>query len=105
MNLKPIGTRIQEIRKAKKLTQEQLAEMVDLSPSYISAVERGAKTPKLETLIELANTLGASADDLLGDVVNASIKSSASELSERIENLPKERQRVSLEIGRILTED
>ena len=102
MNLKPIGTRIQEI---KKLTQEQLAEMVDLSPSYISAVERGAKTPKLETLIELANTLGASADDLLGDVVNASIKSSASELSERIENLPKERQRVILEIVRILTED
>ena len=105
MNLKPIGTRIQEIRKAKKLTQEQLAEMVDLSPSYISAVERGAKTPKPETLIELANTLGASADDLLGDVVNASIKSSASELSERIENLPKERQRVILEIVRILTED
>lgn len=105
MNLKSIGTRIQKTRKAKKLTQEQLAEMADLSPSYISAVERGVKTPKLETLIGLANILDASADDLLGDVVNASIKSAASELSERIENLPKERQQVVLEVVRILTED
>lgn len=105
MNLKSIGARIQKTRKAKNLTQEQLAEMADLSPSYISAVERGVKTPKLETLIGLANILDASADDLLGDVVNASIKSAANELSERIENLPKERQQVVLEVIRILTED
>ena len=36
-----IGKRIQQCRKRKGLTQEQLAEQVDLSTNYISAVERG----------------------------------------------------------------
>ena len=65
MNEKAIGRRIKAARESKKLTQEQLAELVDLRPMHISVIERGVKLPKLETLINIANILDVSADVLL----------------------------------------
>ena len=47
MDAKKIGRRIKAARDAKKLTQEQLAELVDLSPMHMSVLERGHKPPKL----------------------------------------------------------
>ena len=57
MNQKAIGRRIKTARENKRLTQEQLAELVDLSPMHVSVIERGVKLPKLETLINIANVL------------------------------------------------
>ena len=64
-NYKLIGKKIKEARKRKKITQEKLAEIVDKSTSYISYIETGKKQLSLETLIDIANTLSVSADDLL----------------------------------------
>ena len=55
LNQKAIGQRIKKAREKTHLTQEQLAELVDLSPMHISVIERGAKPPKLETLVNIAN--------------------------------------------------
>ena len=52
-----IGQRIREQRKAKKLTMEQLAEMVDLSLSYIGHIERGTRVVSVETLARLCEVL------------------------------------------------
>ena len=51
MDAQKVGRRIQEARKARGLTQAELAQMVDLSTKYISNVECGFKTPKLNTLM------------------------------------------------------
>ena len=40
-----IGTRIKAARERVHLTQEQLAEIVDISPTHMSVIERGVKTP------------------------------------------------------------
>lgn len=93
MNQKAIGRRIKAAREKKRLTQEQLAELVDLSPMHVSVIERGVKLPKLETLINIANTLDVSADELLQDVVNNQTKLYASEASELIDQLSREDQR------------
>ena len=93
MNQKAIGRRIKTAREQKRLTQEQLAELVDLSPMHVSVIERGVKLPKLETLINIANVLDVSADVLLQDVVNNQTKLFASEASELIKQLPREDQR------------
>lgn len=93
MNEKAIGRRIKAARERKKLTQEQLAELVDLSPMHISVIERGVKLPKLETLINIANILDVSADVLLQDVVKNQTKLYASEASTLISQLPREDQR------------
>ena len=49
MDLKAIGRHIKIAREQKGLTQEALAELVDLTPMHISVIERGFKPTKLET--------------------------------------------------------
>ena len=93
MNQLMTGKFISQKRKEKNLTQEQLAELVDLSPMHISVIERGVKLPKLETLINIANILDVSADVLLQDVVKNQTKLFASEASTLISQLPREDQR------------
>lgn len=105
MNLKAIGARIKEAREAKKLTQEQLAEIVGLSATHISVIERGIKAPRLETFIELANALNATSDSLLIDVLDTSLQITVTEISEQIKNLSPQNQRKILQIIRILMED
>ena len=93
MDQKAIGKRIKSAREKKGLTQEQLAEQVNLSPMHISVIERGNKLPRLETLIKIANVLDVSADTLLQDVVNNQIKLHTSEASDLIAQLSREDQR------------
>lgn len=105
MNLKEIGVRIKKAREAKGLTQEQLAEIVNLSPTHISVIERGVKSPKLETFINIANALAVTADSLLLDVLNHSLQITTDELSEQIKKLsPKEQQKI-LKIIRVLVDE
>jgi len=93
--LKTIGARIQEIRKKKGLTQEELAERVDISPHYLSALERGVYNIKLTLLVDILNTLGCSADEVFEDVVDRSSELKASRLSAMIDALPiGEQQRI-----------
>uniref|UniRef100_UPI00241CE5D2 helix-turn-helix domain-containing protein n=1 Tax=Cloacibacillus evryensis TaxID=508460 RepID=UPI00241CE5D2 len=49
--------KIQKYRIARRLTQENLAEKVDLSVSYISEIENGKKRPSLKTLEKIAAAL------------------------------------------------
>ena len=93
MNQKAIGRRIKAAREKKQLTQEQLAELVDLSTMHISVIERGVKLPKLETLINIANVLDVSADVLLQDVINNRAEIFSSEASTLMNKLPQEDQR------------
>ena len=72
MNLSEIGNRIKLCRKEKKLTQERLAELVDVSPHYIYEIERGNKTMSLNILIQISRALSVSTDYiLLGYKTNA----------------------------------
>lgn len=60
-----IGSKVQALRKTKKLTQEQLAEAVDVSWRTISNLETGKVIPKLELICALANYFDISVDELL----------------------------------------
>jgi len=50
-----VGENIRLYRKAKGLTQELLAEKLDVSGSYIGYLERGTKSPSLELLSKIAD--------------------------------------------------
>ena len=65
LNYKEIGKRIQTKRKEIQITQEKLSEIIDVSPSYISEIERGSSICSLATLTNIANTLNASLDYLV----------------------------------------
>ena len=60
-----LGKQIRKYRKEKNLTLLKLAELVDVSESFIGQIERGKNKPSLETVINIANVLEVSADDLL----------------------------------------
>ena len=52
-----LGQRIQKLRKDKKITQEQLAEMVGIDPKNISRIEKGNNYPTAENLTSIAKSL------------------------------------------------
>jgi len=66
MDTKLIGKRIKERRQKMNLTQKDLAEKVQVTPSAINQYEKGEKTPSTENLLNLARELGVSSDYLLG---------------------------------------
>lgn len=76
MNQLALGQRIRAQRKKLNLTQEQLAEKINVSTTYMGFVERGERSITLGKLTVLANVLGVSVDYLLSDTVpsNASSK-------------------------------
>lgn len=60
-----LGQRIRDLRRKRGLTQEQLAELADLSTPYVSHLERGSKKASLAVLVRLAESLEVTADQLL----------------------------------------
>lgn len=76
--LREIGARICEVRKKKRLTQEELAERMDVSIQMISNLERGKKAIRPENIVKLCEALDVSADYILRGI------SSGEELDEII---------------------
>lgn len=62
LNYKEIGKRIKSRRKELSITQEQIAEHLDVNPSHISNIESGRSHPSLTSLINIANILQCSID-------------------------------------------
>ncbi len=60
---KEIGKIIQNYRKQKGLTQDELAEKVDISTNYLSKVERGINVLNAETFLKMAEILSFSLED------------------------------------------
>ena len=60
-----VGKMIRKYRKKNNLTLLQLAEMIDVSESFVGQIERGQNKPSLKTIINIANALNVSVDDLL----------------------------------------
>ncbi|MDP1613390.1 MAG: helix-turn-helix transcriptional regulator [Sulfuritalea sp.] len=62
------GEVLQALRLQQALTQDQLAERAGTERSHISALERAEKGPALATIFSLADALGISAAELIGQV-------------------------------------
>lgn len=62
-----VGKRVRIIRKARKLTQEQVGEKADLNYKYVGEVERGEVNPSIETLSAIADALNISLSQLFAD--------------------------------------
>ena len=60
-----LGRRIKERRQALELTQQQLAEVIGLTPQHISAIEQDKRAPSLSSLAKIAEELGVTVDFLM----------------------------------------
>lgn len=64
-----IGLRVKELRIARGITQEKLAEIVDCSPSYISVIESGKREMSLSLFLKTVKALHVEPNDLMVDVI------------------------------------
>ncbi len=66
MDYYAIGQQIRRARKARGVSQERLAELVNISTTHMSHIETGNTKLSLPVLVELAEVLEVRTDDLLG---------------------------------------
>jgi DNA-binding XRE family transcriptional regulator len=66
MDNKALGKRIRALRRLKRVTQQQLAQMINLSASQLSNIERGVKEPKPELLEKMAAALDIPREEFFG---------------------------------------
>jgi transcriptional regulator with XRE-family HTH domain len=59
-----LGQAIERCRKVSSLSQRELSERSGLHPTHVSGLERGARNPTYDSLVELAEGLGVSVGEL-----------------------------------------
>ncbi len=62
LDFKVIGQKIKERRQSLNITQEAIANRLDVNPSHISNIECGRANPSLTALVKIANILECSVD-------------------------------------------
>ena len=60
-----LGRAVAAARRAREMTQEQLAERLDVSAIFIGLLERGKRAPRMSTLVRLARAIDLSLDAVL----------------------------------------
>ena len=86
-----MGKIFKSYRKKQHLTQEKMAEKLDISEKYISRFENGNSGLKLETLVNYINILGIAPNVVFKDLItNDNVKNQV-ELSEKISKLSDEK--------------
>ena len=88
--LKALGTRIQQQRRERKMTQEDIAFRMGCSLTYISKLENGRASCNLERLLELSNILQCDVAELLCGINVDSPKYLEVEFSRMMEQLSSE---------------
>ena len=88
MDKKAFGKQLQLYRERAGYSQEALAEQTECSTIFISYIERGEKSPSLDTLVKLANALDISVDILLGKELKNYTSEKLKYIESQLKNLP-----------------
>jgi transcriptional regulator with XRE-family HTH domain len=102
MDYKRLGKRIREERLRLHLTQADLAEAIDISDTYMGAIERGERSLTLNTIVSLVNRLGVSIDYLLADYVSNSDSNIIEQFKQITDNQPLERKQLAIKVLRTI---
>ena len=93
--LKDMGARIAQRRKQMRLTQDELAERMDVTPQMISTAELGKKAIRPENLLKLCEALEVSADYLLAGFIG---EKDVALIAQKLRLLPPKQFRVAEDI-------
>ncbi len=97
-----IGQRIKKARLAKNLTQEDLAEKVDISVAFLSRVERGNSHINLRRLNQLCNLLDVTEGYVLNGASSNSNNYLNKEFSELIKKCSPEKQKLIYNVAKAI---
>ena len=95
-----LGARIREFRKAKNLTQEQLAEIICVEPRHISRMEGGYSYPSIDRLEKIAVALDIPLKDFFDFMHLDSPDARALKIDELVKGMNEDYQRIIYKIVR-----
>ena len=98
MNYYDIGNRIRLKRKEQDISQEQLAETVEISITHMSHIETGNTKLSLPVLIKIANALHVGTDELLCDNLVSSERVFTGEIADVVEKCDNTQIRVITDV-------
>lgn len=91
---KAFGEKLKRLRKNKNLTQEQLAEMIDISPKNLSKIEVGSSFVKADTLEKILKALDVTTEELFSNDHIKSEKELLSEIERYLNSVKYNRQKL-----------
>ena len=99
-----IGERLKKARLEKNLTQEQLAEKIDVSIAFLSRVERGNSHINLKRLNQLCDLLDVSEGYLLNGASSSSENYLDKEFTDLIKSVSPEKQKLIYNVAKTIAE-
>lgn len=99
-----IGERLKKARREKHLTQEQLAEKIDVSIAFLSRIERGSSQINLKRLSQICELLDVTEGDILNGTSSKSTKYLDSEFSNILKNCSSDKQKLIYDIAKVISE-
>ena len=99
-----IGSRIKQARLAKSMTQEDLADKIDVSVAFLSRVERGNSHINLKRLNQLCGLLDVSEGYLLNGASSSSENYLDKEFSDLFKNVSPAKQRLIYDIAKTIAD-
>ena len=100
-----IGQRIKKARTDKKLTQEKLAEKLDVSIAFLSRIERGNSHISLKRLNQVCEVLDVTEGSILNGVSDNSKNYLSTEFNELLTNASPEKQKLIYRVAKIISEE
>lgn len=97
-----IGERLKKARKESHLTQEQLAEKIDVSIAFLSRIERGSSQINLKRLSQICEILGVTEGEILNGASNKSSKYLDSEFVNLLKSCSSEQQRLIYDLAKVV---
>ena len=100
-----IGERLKKARTDKKMTQERLAEKLDVSIAFLSRIERGNSHVNLKRLSQICEILGVSEGYILHGASSNSENYLTSEFNDILNSVSPEKQKLIYKIAKVICEE
>ena len=97
-----IGERLKKARLDKKLTQEQLAEKLDVSVAFLSRAERGDVRINLSRIAQICDVLNISISTILTGTASNSKNYLTEDFSNLLKNCPPEKLKLIYDIAKVI---
>ena len=96
LDLQSIGNNLYKVRKAKGLTQAEVAEKAELSDRTYADIERGSVTMRVDSLLKICTALNITPNDVL--VVDNDVKITERDIVETIKDCSKNEKETALKL-------
>ena len=104
MDYMKLGEKLKKERIRNRLTQEMLAEMADITSSYVGQIERGERKVTLSKLVRIANVLNVSIDYLLSDTIDLVDDNLQIEVKNAMNNMGEKDKLMVIDIIKIIND-